>query len=178
LFADNEEGWVTVLSDPLLTLLPMEMRIVTVTVTVPMEPAVTDNMVLLSAENPIGPGTAAQVLQHHWGASFVEVDTTATGAPASAVTSATLGQCWPNPFNPATTIPFAIAVDAHVRLAVYDTRGRLVTTIEDDVLAPGPYQREWNGTDADGHRVASGVYFYRLDVAGEGSMVRKMVLLK
>lgn len=178
LFADNEQGWATMLSDPLLTLLPMEMRIVTVTVTVPMEPAVTDNMVLLSAEEPIGPGAAVQVLQHHWGASFVEVDTIATGAPSVVVTSATLGQCRPNPFNPSTTIPFSIAVEAHVRLSVFDTRGRLVATLEDDVLAPGPYERRWNGVDSDGSRVASGVYFYRLHVDGEGSMVRKMVLLK
>ena len=178
LSAANEEGWATTLSDDTITVPPMEMRIVMVTVVVPMEPAVTDNMVLLTVDDSAGPGTAAQVIQSHWGASFVEVDTTATGARASTVTSASLGQCWPNPFNPSTTIPFAIAVEAHVRLNIYDTRGRLVTTVEDDILAPGPYERQWDGTDADGRRVASGVYFYRLDVAGEGSMVRKMVLLK
>jgi len=174
----NEEGWATTLSDDVLTFGPMEMHIVTVTVVVPLEPAVTHDMVLLTVDDSGGPGAAAQVMQSHWGASFVEVDTTATGASSSVASGATLGQCWPNPFNPATTIPFALAVEAHVRLSIYDTRGRLVTTIEDDVLAPGPYEREWNGTDADARRVASGVYFYRLDVAGEGSMVRKMVLLK
>jgi len=178
LSADNEEGWMTMVSDPVLTLLPMEMRVVIVTVTVPMEPAVTDDMVILTVEESAGPGAAVQVLQSHWGASFVEVDTTATSAPTSSATGAALGQCWPNPFNPATTIPFAITVEAHVRLSIYDPRGRHVATIEDDILAPGPYERQWDGTDADGRRVASGVYFYRLDVAGEGSMVRKMVLLK
>jgi hypothetical protein len=84
----------------------------------------------------------------------------------------------PNPFNPATTIRFDVPVGgAHTTLAVYDVSGRLVRVLVDKHMAEGTYREDWDGSDANGNAVASGVYFYRLD-APAFVRTRKMVILK
>ncbi|HLA40071.1 MAG TPA: FlgD immunoglobulin-like domain containing protein, partial [Candidatus Glassbacteria bacterium] len=64
-----------------------------------------------------------------------------------------------------------------VKLAVYDLRGRRVTTLLSGERGEGIYSLQWDGRDSSGRRVASGVYFLRL-TAGEVTHVRKIVLLK
>ena len=88
-----------------------------------------------------------------------------------------LAQNTPNPFNPTTTISFTLAASQRVQLSVFDAQGRLVTTLVNETRAPGAHNIEWNGTDAAGRAVGSGVYFYRLN-AGKFSESRKMLLLK
>ena len=88
-----------------------------------------------------------------------------------------LTQNYPNPFNPATTISYNLATRSLVELSVYNMLGQKVTTLVNDVQAAGQHQAEWDGTNRSGNRVASGIYFYRLE-AGEQSVVKKMVLLK
>ena len=91
-----------------------------------------------------------------------------------------LEQNSPNPFNPSTTIAFSVPTGQGaqaVRLSVHDIRGRLIRTLVDEVREPGRYTIYWDGGDSSGRRVASGVYFYRLQ-AGPFSSTRKMVLLK
>ena len=83
----------------------------------------------------------------------------------------------PNPFNPATTIHFTLEKAIHVTLSIYDAKGRRVTMLVDDVRSAGPHQVRWDGTDAAGSSVSSGVYFYRMR-AGNTSLSRRMVLLK
>ena len=89
-----------------------------------------------------------------------------------------VNQNHPNPFNPSTTIEFAVPADAgRVTLAVFDVSGRLVRTLESGDLAPGAYTRQWNGRDARGRAVSSGTYFYRL--SGKGfSEAKKMILVQ
>jgi len=94
----------------------------------------------------------------------------------------TLLQNYPNPFNPETWIPYALAEDADVRLAIYNLKGELVRTLAVGRQTAGVYlSREqaayWDGTDSSGQPVASGVYFYQL-VAGEVKQVRRMVVVK
>ena len=84
---------------------------------------------------------------------------------------------FPNPFNPTTTIHFTLENTSHVTLSIYDARGRRVTTLIDDVRGAGPHEIRWDGTDAAGASVSSGVYFYRMK-AGKTSLSRRMVLLK
>ena len=82
----------------------------------------------------------------------------------------------------AAGVDFAIYQDVLIEptdrsLQVFDVAGRLVTTLVNEPRGAGRYSATWNGVDASGARVGSGVYFYRLS-AGNGSLTRKMVLLK
>ncbi|MFC1525328.1 hypothetical protein ACFL6X_00780 [Candidatus Latescibacterota bacterium] len=96
-----------------------------------------------------------------------------------------LAQNYPNPFNPSTTIPFAIPVlDAlaerlavPVRLDIYNALGQKVRTLIDEDRDPGHYQARWDGRDAVGREVGSGVYVYRLR-AGDRVRVQKMALAR
>jgi len=84
----------------------------------------------------------------------------------------------PNPFNPQTRIEFALPAAGRVSLSVYDVDGRLVTTLLSDVAyGSGTFSTEWNGTNAEGRKVASGVYFYRFTAGAFGDTGR-MVLIK
>jgi len=91
--------------------------------------------------------------------------------------SFSLEQNVPNPFNPSTTIKFAIPEKARVSLRIYDVAGRLVRTLVDEDRQADFYKVVWDGTDARGSSVATGVYFYRLE-AGKHRATRKMLLLK
>jgi hypothetical protein len=88
-----------------------------------------------------------------------------------------LSQNFPNPFNPTTTIRFDIKSKGHVRLRIYNVAGQLVKTLVDDVMDAGSYTKEWKGTNNLGSKVASGVYFYRIEAGGYEN-VKKMVLLR
>ncbi len=102
-----------------------------------------------------------------------ELAPTGTDVPAVAA----LDQNFPNPFNPATTIRFSLREPALVSLRVYDAAGRLVRSLADGPLPAGLHERSWDGADARGKPVSSGVYLYRLD-AGSFSRTRKMVLIR
>jgi hypothetical protein len=89
-----------------------------------------------------------------------------------------LHQNVPNPFNPTTAMEFDLARASHVRLTVFDVAGQSVRTLVDGRFEAGRNRRViWDGLDASGRRVPSGVYFYRLD-AGDFTATRKMVVLK
>jgi len=96
---------------------------------------------------------------------------------ATPALQASLDQNVPNPFNPETTIRFTLENVAHVSLAVYDAKGRHVTTLVDEVRGAGPHAARWNGTDTAGAPVSTGVYFYRMR-AGNERLSKRMVLLK
>ncbi|UCH84248.1 MAG: T9SS type A sorting domain-containing protein, partial [Candidatus Latescibacterota bacterium] len=90
-----------------------------------------------------------------------------------------LGDAYPNPFNPTTTIKYTIKERAHVSLRVYNVAGQLVRTLVDEMQAPtaAGFAKEWNGMNDLGQPVSSGVYFYKL-VTNNFSQTKKMVLLK
>ncbi len=79
---------------------------------------------------------------------------------------------YPNPFNPTTTVSYQLSAGSHVTLRVYDVLGREVGTLVDGFRAPGNYTVKF-----DGSRLASGVYFSRLD-AGGMTATRAMLLVK
>jgi flagellar hook assembly protein FlgD len=64
-----------------------------------------------------------------------------------------------------------------VSLRIYDVTGELMRTLVDGTVTPGQKSARWDGTDARGNSVSSGVYFYRLR-AGSKTLTRKMVFLK
>lgn len=89
-----------------------------------------------------------------------------------------LEQNYPNPFNPSTRLTFSLPQREAVDLAIYDVHGRLVKTlVEYQEHTPGTYVVDWDGTNNDGQRVASGVYFSRMQ-AGTYSTTKKLSLVK
>jgi spore coat protein A len=96
-------------------------------------------------------------------------------APVAARSA--LRQNIPNPFNPVTDIRFELGEDGPVSLQVYNTSGEIVQTLVDGPLGAGPHGVRWDGTDRNGLKVSSGVYFYRL-VAGTFAETKKMSLLR
>lgn len=83
----------------------------------------------------------------------------------------------PNPFNPRTTVAFDLARAGHVRLEIYDVRGRRVAVLVDEARPAGSYSVDWNGVDGTGRPVASGVYFQHL-VADGTDQTRSMTLVR
>jgi hypothetical protein len=100
-----------------------------------------------------------------------------TGAISAPLLAVTLEQNQPNPFNPTTTISFTLPEKMEVNLSIYNVAGKLVTTVVNRALPDGLNEFAWDGTDANGNPVSSGVYLYRL-TAGKKSITRKMVMLK
>ena len=88
-----------------------------------------------------------------------------------------LEQNVPNPFNPTTTISFMLPQKSKVILAIYDVEGRGVRTLVDESVGEGRHKYVWDGRNASGSPVSSGLYFYRL-TAGNRTLTKKMVLLK
>jgi len=89
---------------------------------------------------------------------------------------------YPNPFNPETWIPYELATDTDVRITIYNTQGVVIRTLQLGQQSAGYYtdrQRAayWDGRNALGEQVASGMYFYQLETDTLSSM-RKMVILK
>ena len=88
-----------------------------------------------------------------------------------------LNQNNPNPFNPSTSISFALPEGGKVALRIYDAQGHLVRTLVDRDLPAESHVVEWDGKDNNGLSVGSGVYLYRLETA-RAVLQNKMVLMK
>ena len=89
-----------------------------------------------------------------------------------------LEQNYPNPFNPTTTIPVALPKAAQIKVTIYNILGKVIQVVYNGRAEAGRHYLPWNGTDMSGKRVASGLYFYRLDIEGRESFTKKMVLMK
>ena len=87
-----------------------------------------------------------------------------------------LGPNYPNPFNPATLLPYHLPTATHVRLEVFNLLGQRVATVVDAERSAGAHTAQWTGTDAAGRAVGAGVYIYRLSGGGH-TVSRRMVLL-
>ena len=98
---------------------------------------------------------------------------------SSAVPRAfTLGNARPNPFNPSTTIAYKVPQQSHITLTVYNILGQEVVRLVDQAQAPGRYTIVWNGTNALGQTVTSGVYLYRLTSSTGYNQAKRITLLK
>ena len=89
---------------------------------------------------------------------------------------------YPNPFNPETWIPYQLAEPTEVTITIYAVNGALVRTLALGLQPAGMYQNRsraayWDGRNAVGEPVASGVYFYTL-TAGDFTATRKMLIQK
>jgi hypothetical protein len=84
---------------------------------------------------------------------------------------------WPNPFNPRVTLRFELAAAGAARLAIYDIGGREMAVLANGTLAGGPHEFVWDGRDAAGRELASGLYVARLVSAG-GEDTQRLVLAR
>jgi hypothetical protein len=89
----------------------------------------------------------------------------------------TLGQNFPNPFNPATTIHFSLADPGEVKIVVYNALGQAVRTLVENYRLAGDYSAIWDARDYSGREVASGVYVYQMEINGF-SATQRMVLMR
>ena len=89
-----------------------------------------------------------------------------------------LHQNVPNPFSPETTIDYDIRTTARVEIQIFNVRGQLIRTIEDEARTPGGYSAVWDGKDVNGTSQATGVYFYQMKIDDVGVEMKKMVLLR
>ncbi len=96
-------------------------------------------------------------------------------APSSSDGVFHLGQNFPNPFNPETWIPYQLAAAAHVTLSIYDAGGRRVHVKVAGHQRAGAHTAYWDGRNATGEPVASGIYFYTIE-AGHFRATRKMFI--
>lgn len=83
-----------------------------------------------------------------------------------------LNQNYPNPFNPSTTISYSLPVQSEVEIKIYDTLGKEVAALVNEIKSAGNYSVRWNASS-----LSSGVYFYRIS-AGSYTQTKQMLLMK
>jgi hypothetical protein len=83
-----------------------------------------------------------------------------------------LGNPYPNPFNPTTSITYDVASECKLELSIFDVQGRLIEELVSGVVHAGYYEIQWN---ANGQ--ASGMYFLRM-VTPKSAMTQKLILMK
>jgi len=103
--------------------------------------------------------------------------TTGVGPGAGGSLGTRLVGAQPNPFREEASIRLDLARPMPVLVRVFDLRGRSVATLLDGPLPTGSHRVRWDGRDRGGQRVATGVYFVRMD-AGEGSWTRKLLRIR
>ena len=115
--------------------------------------------------------------------SYTDARGTLTDLPeAPQATQTGLLPNYPNPFNPETWVPYQLATAADVTLTIYNANGQLVRTLALGYQPAGVYQSKsravyWDGRNALGERVASGLYFYTF-TAGAFTATGKMLIMK
>ena len=119
-----------------------------------------------------------KVTPQHLANAVLSVSLDGIGQPAQNL----LLQNYPNPFNPETWIPYQLSEDSSVSISIYDTTGQLVRTLSLGFQSAGFYNSRaraayWDGRNALGERVASGIYFYQLTTPAF-QQTRRLVIVK
>ena len=107
-------------------------------------------------------------------AGALEVTTGVAGEPQASSLSLSASR---NPFSVETRIAYSVHEAGRAVLAIYDVAGRLVARLVDGQVAAGPNEVVWDGTGGGGARVAAGVYFVRLEAAGD-AVSQKLMLIR
>lgn len=125
-----------------------------------------------------GTGPYAKTVQ-----SNKEIVKIASEGPEAIPKEFALKQNYPNPFNPTTLIRYDLPEDSYVSLKVYDMLGREVKTIVDQDQGAGSHSASWDGGNAKGELVSSGVYMYSVTALRKSdgkqvAQVQKMILAR
>jgi len=113
--------------------------------------------------------------------SFISDILESPGAPLEQTTNITdfplhfeLRQNFPNPFNGNTTFEFVLPKSVHVVLKIYNQLGQIIILLANRVLSAGVHRIVWDGKDANGNEVSTGMYYYSLS-ADKGTLLRSML---
>ena len=109
--------------------------------------------------------------------NFQMVAGSENGEDVIPITATELLGNYPNPFNPETTLSFALKTAGRVKLTVYNLKGQVVKDILNSDLPTGYHKYIWNGRDQHGKACASGIYYYRMESA-DYQCVKKMILMQ
>jgi hypothetical protein len=141
---------------------------------------------LVSINTSSGAGTAIgsigykNVLGLAYSRSITDVDNDNNSelTPADYV----LRQNYPNPFNPTTRINFSLPASANVKLEIFNILGQKLVTLINDQMTSGNHSVTWDARDANGNKLTSGIYMYKLTASGingsEFQDIKKMILMK
>jgi hypothetical protein len=110
-------------------------------------------------------------------AKLVVVDDIPEVEEITETTDFGMDQNYPNPFNPTTMISYSLATVSDVKLVVYNILGQEIRVLVNNTQAIGSHSIQWDGRDAIGRQVSSGMYIYRL-VAGRNVATKKMIFAK
>ena len=121
---------------------------------------------------------SVKVTPDHLANAVLSVSLDSIGQPTQNL----LLQNYPNPFNPETWIPYQLSEDTPVSISIYDTTGQLIRTLSLGFQSAGFYNSQgraayWDGRNALGERVASGIYFYQLTTPSF-QQTRRLVIVK
>ncbi len=109
---------------------------------------------------------------------YSSVRVSAVPPPAALPATLAFEGARPNPFNPVTTLPLAVAAPTRVELSVFDLRGRRVRVLHQGLLEPGRHEFAWDGRDDHGGGLASGTYLARALAADGGGDTQRVQLVK
>lgn len=109
--------------------------------------------------------------------NFVLVPPSSNDDDVVPVTATALNGNFPNPFNPETTISFAVKEPGMVKIEIYNVKGQVIRTLVNNELPSGNYKTVFNGKDDRGNAISSGVYFYKM-TAGSYTSTKKMILMQ
>ncbi|MDD3051171.1 MAG: right-handed parallel beta-helix repeat-containing protein [Candidatus Cloacimonetes bacterium] len=120
------------------------------------------------------------------GAYEYQGDVSAEGNQSNIPVDLLLGN-YPNPFRNSnsnsrdgsgTLIKYQLKQDSHVNISVYNLKGQRIKNLLNGSVSKGQHNISWSGRDENNQPVASGVYFYKMDIEGRQKMVKKCLLLK
>jgi PKD repeat protein len=109
--------------------------------------------------------------------NYIQVDPTDADTDIIPLETKLVG-CFPNPFNPSTTIRYDLKEPAFIEIQILNNKGQMVKDLVEEDQPAGQYSIRWSGRDEYGNKVSSGVYFYKMNVNGKVLPVKKGILLK
>ena len=153
----------------------------------------TDQRMLFSCGTREPSGTDVPNALHGWGqenltpagetmflnavAFMLGEETGVASEPTQVPSQFGLQQNYPNPFNPSTTIEFSLSKSTDIKLGVYNMLGQQVSILAAGTTSAGAHKVTWDGLDASGNQVNSGVYFYKLQADGQ-TFTKKMLMIE
>jgi hypothetical protein len=108
---------------------------------------------------------------------FLDMGSTSVGSSKMVPKGYILGQNFPNPFNPLTTIQYSLSKSRLIKLDVFNSIGQHIRTLTNSYHAAGNYQIIWDGKNDSGKNMSSGIYLYGI-MNGESNQMVKMHLLR